>query len=85
MWYLLRLRLHVDDQSKNGEMCSDSTPSFTLVVLQAEANGMWAWRFHASAHPSTCSYARSQEPAKDMLFFFDGCSFRAHASIVYEG
>ena len=31
----LRRRLHVDDQSKNGEMYSDSTPSFLLHVYTA--------------------------------------------------
>ena len=42
----IRLRLYIDNRSKNGEMYSDSTPMFCclhgsgLAVLSAEANEM---------------------------------------------
>ena len=58
---LVLLRLHVDDQSKNGEnqMYSDSTPSFLLFRLHgsAEANGMCACRFRASMLALAHQYA----------------------------
>ena len=66
----------------------DSTPSFllfrlhgsVLAVFPAEANGMWACRFRASM----LALAHTHEPAKDTLFFFDRCRFRARASILCE-
>ena len=83
---LFRLRLHIDDQSKNGEMYSDSTPSFLLFTrlhFGCFSNGMWACRFRASM----LALAHTHEPVKDTLFFFDRCCFRARASVLceYEG
>ena len=79
----IRLRLHLDNQSKNGEMYLDSTPSFLLFKLLRFGpftNGMWACHFLVSM----LALAHTYEPAKDTLIFFDRCHFRARASILSE-
>ena len=84
--YSLRLRSHVVGQSKNRKCIRIQLPRFcflhcsVLAVLQAEANGMWAWCFRASM----LALAHTHEPAKKSVFFFDRCCSRARASILCE-
>ena len=66
MKLLVRRRLHVDDRSKNGEMYSDSAPSFLLFTLLRFACGSKLSKWNVGVafsgkHAGTRSYARTDE------------------------
>ena len=64
--FISKAALHVNDQSKNGEMYSDSTPSFLLFTLLRFACGSKLRKWNVGVafsgkHAGTRWYARTNK------------------------